>query len=71
MAASISDKEALQHLVDETRARFGRIDILVCNAASNPYFGPMAGISDEQFRKILDNNVVANHWLVQMVAPKC
>ena len=41
-----------------------RIDILVCNAASNPYYGPMAGISDEQFRKILDNNVVANHWLI-------
>ena len=69
IAASISDKEGLRHLVDETRAKLGRIDILVCNAASNPYYGPMAGISDEQFRKILDNNVVANHWLVQMVAP--
>ena len=43
--------------------------MLVCNAASNPYFGPMAGISDDQFRKILDNNVLANHWLIQMVAP--
>jgi NAD(P)-dependent dehydrogenase (short-subunit alcohol dehydrogenase family) len=69
IAASISDKEALQHLVDETKARLGRIDILVCNAASNPYFGPMAGITDEQFRKIMDNNVLANHWLVSMVAP--
>jgi NAD(P)-dependent dehydrogenase (short-subunit alcohol dehydrogenase family) len=69
IAASISDKNALQMLVDETKARLGRIDILVCNAASNPYYGPMAGISDDQFRKILDNNVVANHWLVQMVAP--
>ena len=29
----------------------------------------MAGISDEQFRKILDNNVLANHWLIQMAAP--
>ena len=44
--------------------------MLVCNAASNPYYGPMAGISDEQFRKILDNNVVANHWLISMVAPE-
>ena len=70
IAASISDKDGLQHLVDETREQFGRIDILVCNAASNPYYGPMAGISDEQFRKILDNNVVANHWLVQMVVPE-
>ena len=41
-----------------------------CNAASNPYYGPMAGISDEQFRKILDNNIVSNHWLVGMVAPE-
>ena len=40
--ANISSKEELQHLVDETRAQLGRIDILVCNAASNPYYGPMA-----------------------------
>ena len=68
--ASISSKEQLQHLVDETRRRLGRIDVLVCNAASNPYYGPMAGITDDQFRKILENNVIANHWLVQMVAPE-
>ena len=68
--ASISSKEALQNLVDETRRQLGRIDVLVCNAASNPYYGPMGGISDEQFRKILDNNVIANHWLIQMVAPE-
>ncbi len=68
--ASISSKEELQHLVDETRRQLGRIDVLVCNAASNPYYGPMSGISDEQFRKILDNNVIANHWLISMVAPE-
>jgi NAD(P)-dependent dehydrogenase (short-subunit alcohol dehydrogenase family) len=68
-AASISDKDALQALVDETKQRLGKIDILVCNAASNPYYGPMGGITDDQFRKILDNNVIANHWLVQMAAP--
>jgi NAD(P)-dependent dehydrogenase (short-subunit alcohol dehydrogenase family) len=68
--ANISSKEALQNLVDETRRQFGRIDILVCNAASNPYYGPMGGITDDQFRKILENNVIANHWLIQMVAPE-
>jgi NAD(P)-dependent dehydrogenase (short-subunit alcohol dehydrogenase family) len=68
--ANISSKEQLQNLVDETRAQLGRIDVLVCNAASNPYYGPMAGIRDEQFRKILDNNVIANHWLIQMAAPE-
>ena len=70
VAASISSKDALKHLVDETRRQLGRIDVLVCNAASNPYYGPMAGISDDQFRKILDNNVLANHWLIAMVAPE-
>ncbi|MEO8618812.1 MAG: SDR family oxidoreductase [Sphingomicrobium sp.] len=70
VAASISSKEALQHLVDETRRQLGRIDVLVCNAASNPYYGPMAGIEDDQFRKILENNVIANHWLIAMVAPE-
>lgn len=68
--ANISSKEDLQNLVDETRKAFGRIDVLVCNAASNPHFGPMATIEDEQFRKILDNNILSNHWLIQMVAPE-
>ena len=69
IAANISSKDELRRLVEETNRAFGRIDILVCNAASNPYYGPMAGISDEQFRKILDNNVLANNWLIQMAAP--
>jgi NAD(P)-dependent dehydrogenase (short-subunit alcohol dehydrogenase family) len=68
--ANISSKESLQNLVDETRKAFGKIDVLVCNAASNPYYGPMAGISDEQFAKILTNNIVANNWLISMAAPE-
>lgn len=69
IAASISDKAALEALVAQTRERLGPVDLLVCNAASNPYYGPMAGITDDQFRKIFDNNVLANHWLITMVAP--
>jgi NAD(P)-dependent dehydrogenase (short-subunit alcohol dehydrogenase family) len=68
--ASISSKAELQALADGAMQAWGRIDVLVCNAASNPYFGPMGGIADEQFQKILTNNVVANHWLIQMVAPQ-
>jgi len=67
--ASISVKEELQALVAESERRLGPVDILVCNAASNPYYGPLAGISDAQFRKILDNNVLSNHWLIQLCAP--
>ncbi len=68
--ANISSKESLQNLVAQTRQVFGHIDALVCNAASNPYYGPLGGISDDAFRKVLDNNIVSNHWLISMVAPE-
>ena len=67
--ANIADKASLQGLVDKTIEKFGQIDHLVCNAASNPYFGPQDGISDDQFGKILQNNIISNHWLITMVAP--
>jgi NAD(P)-dependent dehydrogenase (short-subunit alcohol dehydrogenase family) len=69
IAANISSKENLQNLVDESKRAFGKIDVLVCNAASNPYYGPLADISDDQFNKILSNNIVANNWLTSMVVP--
>jgi NAD(P)-dependent dehydrogenase (short-subunit alcohol dehydrogenase family) len=70
IAANISSKDNLANLVAETERHWGQVNVLVCNAASNPYYGPQAGIADEQFRKILDNNIVANHWLINLVAPK-
>jgi NAD(P)-dependent dehydrogenase (short-subunit alcohol dehydrogenase family) len=70
VAANISSKEQLKGLVDETVRAFGQIDILVCNAASNPHYGPMHTITDELLRKILDNNIVSNHWLITLVAPQ-
>ena len=70
IAANISSKENLQNLVDESNKAFGKIDVLVCNAASNPYYGPLAGISDDQFNKILNNNIVANNWIISMVVPQ-
>jgi NAD(P)-dependent dehydrogenase (short-subunit alcohol dehydrogenase family) len=68
--ANISSKEDLRRLASDAATHFGRIDILVCNAASNPYYGPLSDISDDQFRKILDNNIIANHWLISFVAPQ-
>jgi NAD(P)-dependent dehydrogenase (short-subunit alcohol dehydrogenase family) len=68
--ANISSKEDLQRLVDETRKAFGKVDILVCNAASNPYYGSQLDITDDAFSKILSNNIVANNWLISMVAPE-
>ena len=68
--ANIGDKQALQALVDSTRERWGRIDVLVCNAAINPYYGPSSEISDAAFDKILASNIKSNHWLCHMVLPE-
>jgi NAD(P)-dependent dehydrogenase (short-subunit alcohol dehydrogenase family) len=68
--ANISSKEDLINLTTKTREAFGKIDILVCNAATNVHMGPMSTLKDEQFRKILDNNILSNHWLIQLVAPE-
>jgi NAD(P)-dependent dehydrogenase (short-subunit alcohol dehydrogenase family) len=68
--ANIGAKTDIEHLVAEARQALGSLDILVCNAASNPYYGPMAGISDDQFEKILRNNLLSSHWLSTMVSPE-
>lgn len=65
----ISHKDQLKSLVDESLRHCGRIDILVCNAASNVHHGPSATIGDEAFAKIIDTNLKSTHWLCHMVLP--
>ncbi len=69
VAASIGSKADIERLFAESVKILGGVDILVCNAASNPHYGSMSSISDEQFEKILRNNVLANHWLCQLAIP--
>ena len=69
IACNISRKPEIEALVQGTTARFGRIDILVCNAAVNPYFGPLAQLSDEAFDKIMDANVKSTLWLCNLAIP--
>ncbi len=66
----IARKEELQELVDRTVAHWGGIDVLVCNAAVNPYLGPAAGASDEVYERIMGANVRSNFWLCNMVLPQ-
>jgi NAD(P)-dependent dehydrogenase (short-subunit alcohol dehydrogenase family) len=66
LPCNVSRKEDLQALVDAARAKWGGIDIVVSNAASNPYFGPLTGISDEAFDKIVATNVKSVLWLAAM-----
>jgi NAD(P)-dependent dehydrogenase (short-subunit alcohol dehydrogenase family) len=66
---NISRKPEVEHLVAETLERWERIDILVCNAAVNPVYGPLAQLSDEAFDKIMGANVKSNLWLCNLVIP--
>lgn len=66
---NISDKAQLAALVDGTVTAYGGIDIVVCNAAVNPYFGPLANITDDQYDKIMNSNVRSNLWLCNMALP--
>src|SRR4051794_7058810 len=70
VACNVGKKEELQRLGDEARRAYGRIDVLVCNAAVNPHFGPSRGIPDSAFDKVMATNIRSNHWLCQMVIPE-
>jgi NAD(P)-dependent dehydrogenase (short-subunit alcohol dehydrogenase family) len=67
---NVGYKEQLQALVDAALGRYGAIDVLVCNAATNPYMGPLQKISDEAFDKIIGTNVRSNVWLCNMAIPQ-
>ncbi len=66
---NIGRKDQLEALVARTVDAYGGLDVLVCNAAVNPYFGPLAGIDDDAYDKIMDSNVRSNVWLCNMALP--
>ncbi|MEC9345944.1 MAG: SDR family oxidoreductase [Pseudomonadota bacterium] len=70
IACNITYREELEKLVAESRAAFGQIDIMVANAAVNPFMGSNLDIPDDAFTKIMTCNVQANIWLAQMVFPE-
>jgi NAD(P)-dependent dehydrogenase (short-subunit alcohol dehydrogenase family) len=69
VACHIGRKNECQALVDQTIATWGQVDILVCNAAINPHFGPAMTMPDEIFDKIMATNIKSNLWLANMTAP--
>ena len=70
IACHIGDKAQVAALVARTRAAFGRVDILVLNAATNPAYGPLAEVSDDAFTKIMTINVRSQLWLCSLVLPE-
>jgi NAD(P)-dependent dehydrogenase (short-subunit alcohol dehydrogenase family) len=66
---NISRKDEIAGLVTGTLKHWGKIDTLVCNAAVNPYFGPLEKIPDEAFDKIMSSNIKSNLWLCNSAIP--
>ena len=66
----IGDKDQCKNLIDSTIEKWGKIDILVCNAAVNPYYGSMSDIPDDLFDKTMSTNIKSNAWLATMAAPQ-
>jgi NAD(P)-dependent dehydrogenase (short-subunit alcohol dehydrogenase family) len=69
IACNISRKAEVGNLVAESNRRFGRIDILVCNAAVNPVYGPLRELTDEAFDKVIGANVLSTLWLCNLTIP--
>src|SRR6202051_4153769 len=69
IACNISRREAGEALIKSATSHYGKIDILVCNAAVNPYYGPLLDITDEAFDKIMASNVKRNIWLCSLAIP--
>lgn len=67
---NVSDLSQVQSLVDATLKHWGRIDVLVCNAAVNPHFGPSLEISESAFDKVMSTNVKSVLWLCRAVIPQ-
>ena len=70
VACNIGHKDQLQGLVDQTLEKWGQIDTLVCNAAVNPYYGPLKDVPDDAYDKTMNSNVRSNVWLCNMVIPQ-
>ena len=67
---NVGVKEEVEELVKNARIKFGNIDILVCNAATNPVFGSLSNLPDQAFEKLVKVNIQSTLWLSQLVIPQ-
>jgi NAD(P)-dependent dehydrogenase (short-subunit alcohol dehydrogenase family) len=70
LTCNTGSKEDLQNLLRVTAEKFGRLDAVVANVAVNPYYGPLAGVSDEQWDKIMSFNLKSTMWMANMALPE-
>ncbi len=64
---NVREPDALQALVDETRAQLGRVDVLVNNAGANPVFGGIADLEARAWDVVMNTNLRAV-WQLSVAA---
>jgi dehydrogenase/reductase SDR family member 4 len=69
LACNIGRKEEVEALVKATLDQYGRIDILVCNAAVNPFYGSLTQLDDDAWDKVMMSNVKSSWWFSKLVIP--
>lgn len=69
IAGSLGYQDQLETMVQKTFEAWGKVDILVCNAAINPYYGPLTEVSNDLFDKMMRCNVRDNLYLCKLVLP--
>jgi dehydrogenase/reductase SDR family protein 4 len=69
VACNIGRKDELQRLVDAAMSHWGRIDIVMANAAIHPWVGSVLDLADDTFNKFMQVNVQSSIWLAQMTVP--
>ena len=57
IAAHVGDADSGDDTIAATIERFGRLDILVNNAATNPYYGPTLGVDVPRWDKTFEVNL--------------
>ena len=67
---NVAERAQLEALVEAAIGHWGRLDCLVCNAAVNPYFGPMSRMPDDAYERIMNTNVRSNFWLCNLAASR-
>ena len=69
VACNIGRKDELQRLVDAAESKWGRVDIVMANAAIHPWVGSVLDLKEETFNKFMQVNVQSSIWLAQMTVP--
>src|SRR5487761_730047 len=69
VSCNIGRKDELQRMVDAAVAQWGRVDIVMANAAIHPWVGSVLDLREDTFNKFMQVNVQSHIWLAQMTVP--